>query len=305
MISAQMRLAILSVSLGLPISGFANFSITATKTDQGNKDIVELFYRNDGVGGTGTALEAYEATYTGVPIQFVYNPGVDPDPGEVDVYNQPNNLSLSWFRVHPARRTLAHAVPDSSSTLWAAPIGNFTITYATLELIPLPANTSAGVRFARLVLPDGGDFFLHTRVGGEVGPAVNADINFHVDNLAPSITGGGTVISDPAISTGLQTRRVWALDTDGLLTAFTVSDLDHAVAHGFNIAAAGSGAYDISWDPSLVAHGDYRFSLLAHDSSIQSNSSSSSLLTISVVPEPLAAWLLVTGGLARVRRRRA
>lgn len=285
--------------------GSANFVITGIKTDQGATDIVELYYRNDGVGGTGTALEAYQANYSGTPLQFRYLPGdpTDPEnPGEVDIYNRPNNPSLSWFRVHPLRQRVFAAEPEVNSTAWASPIGTFSVTYATFELDPLPANTVTGVRFARLVLPDGGRFFLDTRVGGEVGPAVDADYDYFIANQAPTISGAGHLVSDAAVP-GLRTHRVSAADADGLIESFSVTAPSPVLAAGFQIQQISPTDFDIQWNPALVARGDYSFSLVAQDSSIQSNSTFSTTLTISVVPEP-SAGLLATAMLAARRRRR-
>lgn len=299
MVTSRSALWVLSALAGTACAAFANFSISAVKTDQGGNDLVELYYFNNGQGGTGTALEAFEATYSGTPIQFAWRPGQPGQSGRVDIFNQSDDPALSWFRVHPERPAVTHAIPETSSPAWSAPIGNFRVTYATFELTPLPANTGPGVRFARLVLPDGGSFQLDTRVGGEIGPAVDADYTHFIANLAPVISGAGTLVSDR--SGGTRTHRVMASDPDGLLTSFSVTDLDLAAAAGFDISRVDNGAFDVSWDPARVGIGDYRFALTAIDSSIQANNQSVDLLTIRIVPEPMSALLLAP---LVLRRRR-
>lgn len=286
-------------------STLAGFQINAVKTDKGATDVVELYFFNDGQNNTGTALEAYEVTYTGTPLTFDWIPATSEDPGYADIYNHANDTTKSWFRVHPSRHYVYWSSPNTGDVAWSQPITNFTITYATFELIPVKANTGNGARFGRLVIPDGADFTVAGKVGGEVGGAATVSFNhpYFIANVAPSIAGDGMIDGGGADAEGLRTHRVTASDMDGLLTAFSLNDLDHALASGFGITPVGADAYDITWNPALVTPGTYRFNLLAQDSSVQANSSTTSLLSITVVPEPAtAALLMAVAPLARRRR---
>lgn len=299
-----LSLPILASSLFvLASSTHAGFTISAVKTDAGAKDIVEVFFRNDGTGGSGTTLAAYQVDYAGTPLQFRWVPSPDEDtPAMADIYNQVNDPNLSWFRVHPARTWVFHATPVLESNAWSSPITDFQVVYTTAGVGGLNASNGPGVRFGRLVLPDGGHFRLDTRVGGEVGPAFDADYDYFIANQAPVITGGGTVVSDVSVP-GLRTHRVQASDLDGLIQTFHINDLSNAAAVGFNIVSLSASEYEIRWDPSVVARGEYQFSLVAGDTSVQSNSTTTAFLNIQVVPEP-AGLAFVAGVIPAMRRKR-
>ncbi len=277
----------------------ADFQTTAVKTDRGADDVIDVYFHNDGLNNTGTALEAYEVRYQGTPTQFYAYFDAESETNAVSIYNGPNNPAHSWFRVHPLRRTPFRLIPDRESTAWQSPIGDFTVTYATFELVPEPANFQPGYHFARIVIPDGGEFTLNGQVGGEVGGAalVSMSHRYFTENVPPVISNP-TGKSAPATS-----MLVRANDADGLITSFTATDLDGAATRGVTLQRIGDD-YSLDWSQALP--GNYRFQFDARDSSIQSNGSATRTFSVAVVPEPttLLASLAAAGlSLGRNRRR--
>ena len=297
--------AVVIVSIAGQVS--ADFHVNAVKTDQGDRDIVDLYFFNDGLNGTGTALEAYELTYNGTPTPFrMLNPRA------VDVLNTVDDPNFSWVRVHPEIEQPFRLDPVATDVRWQSPISTFKVTYATFAAIPLPANVGLGAQFARFVLPDGGSFSVNGLVGGESGLAnvVAFSQDYYVPNVPPEITGDGIVLTGGTDSgagahrSNLLTRRITAADIDGLLRSFTIDDLDDAASKGFIFEQVDLGTYDVSWDPSRVANGTYGFRFTAVDSSIQANSTTTALLQVVVAPEPSLLAATSCAGMTFARRRR-
>jgi hypothetical protein len=281
-----------AVVFGLASVVHAGFEVNVFKMDSGATDIVSIYAYNNGLNNSGTRLEAIEFGYSGTPTRFPFNQSVD-------VWNGNDESSYSWVRCHPDLVDPFHLIPRGSSPAWASPIGSFTITYATLALDPMPANVQPGYQVARLVLPDGGSFSLNLKAGGETGAAFEQTVvrNYFEPNIPPVIqpvggSGGGLEAA---------TVQIQAIDEDGLIQSYIVNDLDFAASRGVTWSLAGD-VY--SFDTSNALPGTYRMQLTARDSSIQSNSTTSQVFSLVVLPEPTTLSLVAGACTVLLRRIR-
>ena len=296
--------AALAVALSACVStsALAGFTVSATKVDQGATDVVSVYLFNDGLNNSGTALEAYELYYSGSPVRFnTYPPLVDePDePPVPDIFNTTNHSGFSWFRAHPQLHRPFMVIPALADPAWLAPISDFRVTYATFSLEPMPADVGRGYKVAQLQIADGGDFHLWGKAGGESGGSalVSVDFPYYIPNIPPQIQK-----AEAAAGSESPLSLVSALDTDGVITSFTVADLDNAAAMGVRVSSMGGG-YLV--DTSGALPGTYRLQFTATDSSVQSNNSSSAVYSFAVLaPEPASACLLAASVLLAGRRRR-
>lgn len=163
-------------------SSFGAFVITATRADSGGTDIITLRAFNDGTpttasaAGTGTKLSAINLTFTLNNGALTNFPVLDTDDnGTLDTVDIPNAgvATQSYVRVGSAPSTfIVSATPTNNfaePNVYTAGVNTFNVV-ATSLAAPV-ANTGTGVAFARIVVPDGGDFTMFGTMAGDVGSA--------------------------------------------------------------------------------------------------------------------------------------
>lgn len=316
------RTALLAAAVGglVASSSFAAFVVTSSApTPVGATGLfqIDIFARNNGIGGTGSGLLALDVAMNAKPTDRAFFRSTAA--GSPNLTNATETANRSFFRIDAAD-------PSTSSLVSRSPAGNFplapdqganTVGIDDFGVVlasltgAVPAGTGAGALFGTLFVTAGYSGTLSGQLGGETGTAQSFSVN---------IGAAGTVNTAPVVLPTAPTPVVFgAIVSNGAPFSVTVNTTDANAADVLSLALGalpagitGTAVAGGGTSPeSFTITGTVAYSLnkttvtIPFTVSDGAGGSTQGSFNLVVTPEPASlAALAGAAGLGLIRRRK-